>query len=391
MNIAFVIHELAPFRQHFIRQLLDRMPGVSVTIYLTLPDAGFDWERRIPPSVCIVPLGHGHTRFTQGRPRAWIRELFKGRSLLRHLSSSLPTVLFVGGYADVAHRMALRWANSHGVQSLLWIDSNARGDKARGARLAIKKIMLRRVFHEATGILVCGSLGREYALKYGAEPGRIALCPAIPDTKALRRAIPSMRPGLFEGRRRFLYVGRLADEKRVDLLIDAFGMIARNRPEWDLVIVGAGPLEQDLHQRVRMDLRDRVHWLGAINVEQDIANIYRACDVFVLPSQFEPWGVVVVEAALAGLALVCSDVVGAAADLLVQDRNGALFLSRSSSALANAMALVSASNHIDAFKKHSMEVSREWLTAQKDITELPVFSELARKAALPAGNDGPDQ
>ena len=69
---------------------------------------------------------------------------------------------------------------------------------------------------------------------------------------------------------------------------------------------------------------------------------------------------VVNEAVAAGLAVVCSDVVGAAADLVVDGENGRIFASRDLSQLKNCLLDVTDSPHIDAFKSASSDILAKW-------------------------------
>ena len=168
------------------------------------------------------------------------------------------------------------------------------------------------------------------------------------------------RLGLSPDRRRLVYSGRLVDVKRVDLVIDAFNSVAPQRPAWDLVIVGDGPLRGSLEQRIKPELRNRVIWTGYLSKQGDVAAIYRCSDALVLASEYEPWAVVVNEAAAAGLALLCSDVVGAAAELLRDGRNGRMFPTGNLDALREAMLDVTDASKIDAYRAASPEVLKEW-------------------------------
>ena len=117
-----------------------------------------------------------------------------------------------------------------------------------------------------------------------------------------------------------LSVARLALEKGLDTLVRA--VAAADDPRLVLVVAGAGPERErlaDLARRegVRLELLPHVEW-------ERIAERYVIADMFALLSTHEPWGVVVNEAAAAGLPLVLSDHVGAAYDLLEDGRNGLL-------------------------------------------------------------------
>src|SRR6185312_3755335 len=109
--------------------------------------------------------------------------------------------------------------------------------------------------------------------------------------------------------RRLLFCARLVPAKRADLALDAFAAIADARPGWDLAVLGDGPLAADLRARVPAGLRERVQWLGFAGDPAAVAAVFRRCDVLLLPSDYEPWAVVVGEACAAGLAVVCTSVV----------------------------------------------------------------------------------
>ena len=106
-------------------------------------------------------------------------------------------------------------------------------------------------------------------------------------------------------------VGRLHHDKDQETLIKAF---AKALPELPLnsllVIVGEGPLEQSLKQLTeRLNLKDRVFFTGGV---PDAMRYFKAFDVFVLTSDREPFGMVLLEAMVAELPIICSDSGGGA-------------------------------------------------------------------------------
>jgi glycosyltransferase involved in cell wall biosynthesis len=103
---------------------------------------------------------------------------------------------------------------------------------------------------------------------------------------------------------RVLFVGRLVYYKGVDILIDAMA-----RTDGTLLLIGEGPLEGDLRERVRArGLGDRVRFLGRV-AEDELPAYYQAADIFVLPSvaKTEAFGVVQVEAMAAGVPVISTD------------------------------------------------------------------------------------
>lgn len=148
--------------------------------------------------------------------------------------------------------------------------------------------------------------------------------------------------------------------KRVDLLIDAFSAIASARPDWDLLIIGDGPLRAELEARLPVELKPRVKWTGFLDDQPTVSALYRLCDVLVLSSGHEPWAVVINEAAAAGLAIVSSDVVGAAAELVRDGVNGRTFPTRNLEKLKECLLDVTDPARIDSMKQASAAVLADW-------------------------------
>jgi glycosyltransferase involved in cell wall biosynthesis len=169
------------------------------------------------------------------------------------------------------------------------------------------------------------------------------------------------RFGLQAGRRRLVFSGRLTAVKRPELLLEAFRNIANQRADWDLLMIGGGPMREELEQAtVAAGLASRVVWTGFLDDQQTVSALYRNCDVLALPSDYEPWALVVNEAAAAGLAIVCSDVVGAAAELVEAGMNGETFPAGSLDRLIDALLRVTDPARVDRYKAASPAVLQKW-------------------------------
>lgn len=113
-----------------------------------------------------------------------------------------------------------------------------------------------------------------------------------------------------------LCVGRLAPEKNLDLLLDAYLALKERRPDARLVLVGDGPERERLQRRC-----PQAHFAG-LRVGEDLAGHYASADLFVFPSTTETFGNVVPEAMASGLAVVAFDY--AAAGQLLRDGVGGI-------------------------------------------------------------------
>jgi glycosyltransferase involved in cell wall biosynthesis len=145
-----------------------------------------------------------------------------------------------------------------------------------------------------------------YVVPYGSNraPG-----PEAEMKAAFFAQFPELRDTRF-----MLFLGRIHRKKGCDLLIHAFAKYAARDPELHLVM--AGPDQQgwsaELQQMVALDhLSDRVHWLGMLKDEVKWGSLY-ACEVFILPSHQENFGIAVAEALSCGRAVLLADKVNIA-------------------------------------------------------------------------------
>lgn len=114
-----------------------------------------------------------------------------------------------------------------------------------------------------------------------------------------------------------LYVGRVAKEKNLGLLLDAFMTVHASHPSTRLMIVGSGPDEQSCRTRAgELGISDFVHFTGMLG-RSEVERAYSAADLFAFPSVTETQGLVICEALTAGLP--CVAVRAAATPEVIQD------------------------------------------------------------------------
>jgi 1,2-diacylglycerol 3-alpha-glucosyltransferase len=152
--------------------------------------------------------------------------------------------------------------------------------------------------------------------------------PASRDESLRRRfGLPADRPLI-------LYLGRLSDEKRVHVLLDAMSQL---QPAAHLAVGGTGPAAADLEARAdALGIRSRVTFLGRV-ADEDLASTYRLADVFVMPSVAELQSLATLEAMAVGLPAVVADA-GALPELVRDGVNGFYFAPDDSRDLSEQLA-----------------------------------------------------
>ena len=129
--------------------------------------------------------------------------------------------------------------------------------------------------------------------------------------------------------KRFVYVGRYYAFKGVNDLWNSFIDLQKEKPnEWELWCLGTGDITPVKHEKIK-------HF-GFVQPGK-MPDFIADTGVFILPSHFEPWGVVVHEFAAAGFPLICSNEVGAADAFIKENENGSVFRSADKEELKQAM------------------------------------------------------
>jgi glycosyltransferase involved in cell wall biosynthesis len=364
--LALINNVQTPYRVHLHRRIARELSGVRIASIYTHDQPDHPWEVERVDEINPVRFGRGQPMVEQGALRWMIHDWKKAGRIIQWLNEHRARAVILGGYSDLTRLRLIRWCRRAGVPCFVWGDSNIHGDLASGLERAVKTQVVRWVVRNAVGVMPCGTFGQMFFDRYGAEPERCFFVPYEPDYELIRSvpesALAEVRSafGLDPARRRLVVCARLVRAKRVDLAIDAFAAIADERPEWDLVIIGDGVLGDELKARVPAALQCRVIWTGFIGDQARISAIYRASDVLICPSDYEPWAVVINEAAAAGLAIVASSVVGAAAELVKDGINGALFPAGDLLALTERLRGVTSAGAINRLRAGSSGVLADW-------------------------------
>jgi glycosyltransferase involved in cell wall biosynthesis len=205
-----------------------------------------------------------------------------------------------------------------------------------------KEIAKTFFFRHCDGIFCYGSRSKEYIESYGViakrtyHPCQAAALPHRYDASAIL--------GYYEKNRveaatttRFLYIGRLAVEKGLHDLLDAFRYVHEQLPETKLNIVGSGFLDGELRERTRrLGLESAVAFLGPKGPEE-IGQLLMTSAALILPSHIEPWGLVVNEALSNGCPVVASNICGCTPELVLDGVTGYSFPAGDVRALGGAM------------------------------------------------------
>jgi glycosyltransferase involved in cell wall biosynthesis len=245
------------------------------------------------------------------------------------LSRSFDAVIFMTGWGTATSQLGMLACRTARVPFFIFGDSSFPPPETT-LRGKLRAKILRALFRGASGFMVSGGANADYYTHYGADPSRFFLLPFAVDNERFAAAAalaPDEREAL---RARFdiapdsvaiVFSGKLVDRKDPMTLLLAYERM-RLRDRATLVFIGDGALRESLERHAREHALSGVRFIGFIN-QTELPKLYAMCDVFALPSLFEPRGLVVNEAMACGLPVVVSDRCGCIGDI-ARDGDNAL-------------------------------------------------------------------
>lgn len=314
----------APYRNPFLARLANRDDIEMKVIFLSKVCGEFNWHT---DPVCEYP--HEYIEIPdflkiKNYPQ-WVPS--KLRRLLREEKFD---VIVLNGYFLASHIYTAFWCMANRVPFLFWVESHNRGVIKTLPRRIVHRLFISPLLRRAAGHFAVGSYAKERIVSCEIPAERVSIILNSPDVEKWISKTDEERSRRDEIRKELglgpgpvlLFVGRMAPEKGVEELIEAFARLSQGgRDDLQLLMVGEGPLLERLKSRCELENIRGVKFLGFV-VPENLYPVYSAADAFVLPSRYEPFGVVAQEAAASGLPLVLSDCCGSAAELIIEGKNG---------------------------------------------------------------------
>lgn len=240
-------------------------------------------------------------------------------------------VISYTGYAYASFWIAAAAAKISRTALLFTTDSHQLKPRDRNKwKTYLKKILLPRIFNLADTVIVSSSGGVSYINSLGIPKERIKLTPSVVDniwwisqSKEVDRIAIRQQWHIPPQSHVVLFCAKLQPWKRPQDALRAFSKA--KIPNSYLVFAGDGVLRAELETEVKaLGLEAQVRFLGFVNQSQ-LPATYTSADLFVFPSEYEPFGVVVNEAMLCGCPVMVSDQVGARYDLVHHMQTGFVY------------------------------------------------------------------
>jgi glycosyltransferase involved in cell wall biosynthesis len=280
--------------------------------------------------------------------------------------------LWVHGYSTVNAMQGILTAKALGIPVLLRAESWL-GDRGRsGVKLLLKKTFFSGLKQLVDAVLPIGTLNAEYWRYYFGDDVAQFMVPYAVDNGYFAQRARDAEAGraalqaeleLDPARPVILFAGKLQPRKHCDHLMEAYALLAPaagEEPHAYLVIVGDGEERAALERQAAATGLRNIRFCGFRN-QSELPRFFDLATVFVLPSRHEPWGLIVNEVMNAARAVIVSDDVGAAPDLIEDGVNGYVYPVGDVDALARALLRVlEIPGNAEAMGQRAFERIQSW-------------------------------
>ena len=332
-RLAIVVSHVIQYQAPFFRAIA-KSPEIDVHVFYC-SRAGAEHYRDVEMQTTLqwdVDLlsGYEHSFLKNfGRGEGYARLVNPGvvPAILR---GGFDAVVLALGWGTVTSLLALTACRVSGTPAFFYGDSSLPPAET-SMRQRLRAVWMRAMFRLTAGFLVSGRRNAEYYRHYGGRPEQFFLVPYAADNERFaaasllseeERLAARDALGIAAGDLLVVYSAKLLERKDPLTLVRAVAAMEQ-RQHAAILFLGDGELRPRVEAEAEK-LGVRVIFRGFVN-QSDLPRQYAIGDVLVLPSKFEPWGLVVNEAMASGLPVIVSDRVGAGADLAVEGENGWTF------------------------------------------------------------------
>lgn len=320
-----------------------------------------------------VPLleGYDHTFLPNLRREDRVGDFFSlcNVAVVKDLLLGRYDALWVHGHNYGTHMLAILTARLLRIPVMMRCESHLKLQRSplkRALRRPLMTIFYRQL---CAACLPIGTLNREFYRFHRVGSHRLFLVPYTVDNAFFKEATARYRgleddvrkeAGLPQDKPLILFASKFIARKRPMDLLQAYHKLRHEGADAALVLVGSGEGEQALREYVQSHNVPDVYFLGFRN-QTELPKFYAVADVFVLPSEDEPWGLIINEVMCAGVPIVATSEIGAVQDLVKHGDNGFVYKATDIDSLASHLkVLVDDAELRKRMGRRSVEIIDEW-------------------------------
>lgn len=371
-RLAYLVSHPIQYQAPLLRQIA-KQGNIDLTVYYCwkfgVEEAKFDAEFGIALKWDTQLLEGYRYKFLKNIspfPKSWAIGLINP-AVMVEFSRQRYDALWVHGYTFATVWLALLTAGFMRIPVIL------RGEscllkKSSGLRRILKRLFFSIIFQGIWSVLAIGKCNTEFYQVFGIPQEKIFFMPYAVDNQFFQKESQVLSQRHSEIKKEMalspdlpvvLYAGKLIARKRPLDLLKAYASLAKEIPV-ALIFVGEGSEKRKLQAYCRKNNLTGVYFAGFKN-QTEISRYYAIADIFVLPSGYEPWGLAINEAMNFALAIITTDKVAAAYDLVKSQDNGFVYPAGNIEKLKEHLKdLLTARGLREKMGRRSLEIISEW-------------------------------
>ncbi|AGB18532.1 glycosyltransferase family 4 protein [Thermoanaerobacterium thermosaccharolyticum] len=356
MNLAIITNIRSPYRKLQIEEFT-KIPNININVYYTNKNIlGRKWN--------VEPIKNADETVLKG---------FKMFKKFGYINLGLFDIvkkndlIIIGGYEQPTYILLSLLCRLYKKPYIIIFDgiSPKKVDEAENpAKFLLKSLVIKH----ANSIFGNGTVSKLYfSKKFNYNPDNIfnqyltvdidKIVDLGKQKEVLRKEIRK-KLNIDNDKKVIIYSGRLIKRKKVDSIIKAINILDNNE-SYILLILGDGEEKENLLNLAK-EINVNLKITGFISNQEQLFKHYFVGDVLILPSNNEPWGLVVNEAMAAGLAVIVSDECGCSLDLVRDGENGFVIHAGDVKNIANAIKDIFKNDNYIKFGERSKEIIGKW-------------------------------
>ena len=288
MKILYLGSSPAPYQLDFWNEVKNTHSVQQIYLLKNIPI--HNWEFTDQENISFVEYDYRNFRF---------RNLIGLYKLAKEVFFTDFDLIIIGG-SRLAYIIALVISTIKRRKAIFWLE---RPIPANAFKEFIRVIYYRLLGMSVEGVFCIGKIAENYYSKFFKKSLNLPYSIRV-------KSIPHGDLNLEENKLNFFFLGQLIERKGIHLILDAFKNIESENI--NLFIAGIGSLESEVLHAVKHDRR--ISYLGYLNDSQK-QQIFNKADIFIMPSVYDGWGVVLAEGISNGLFTIVTTRVGAMHDI----------------------------------------------------------------------------
>ena len=288
---------------------------------------------------------------------SWNQNLIKDYKFIRikkynfsYLFNNKTKYIWLHGTKNFYNFLVLILANMVNKKVLIREENTKFSKNRNNLNIFLNNIYYKLIDKFVDHYLSIGKLNRKYYLSKKINSKKIINVPYVVNNSFFIAPLNKLKKKI-----NFLFVGKITSIKGIETLCEAI-IKTKSYKNISFNIVGTGPLLQPFKNKIKKERIKFVKFHGFVS-QEDLKKIYKKTDVLIVPSKIEPWGLVVNEAMCSGNAIIASELVGCAPDLIKVGHNGYLFKTNDSEDLIKKIIFyLNNRNVLQTHKKNSQKI-----------------------------------